>query len=134
MEEKKNTVKLSYVAAPRIFPELGFFSSWEEWLEHTEKELVSQGYVRYKQNLKREDFAYWKSFSEDGKKIYQVGLLFYDFRKYQKDMPERIGVQFECLLMDVEGRIDLSVSKDISLKQFEAISRTYYEAMVKYCN
>jgi len=134
MEEKKNTVELFYLVAPRVFPELGFFSSWNEWLEHTEKELVSQGYVRYKQNLKREDFAYWKSFSENGKKVYQVGLLFYDFRKYQKDLPERIGVQFECLLMDVEGRIDLSVSKDISLKGFETIARTFYESLTQYCD
>jgi hypothetical protein len=46
-------------------------------------------------------------------------------------MANRIGVQFECLLIN-ENRIDLSVSKDISVKEFETMCYSFYESMKKY--
>ena len=87
-------------------------TSWDEWLGKTELSLKELGYRKYKQNLKNEDFAYWKKYEG-----YQVGLFFYDFRKHQNqfNIPERIGVQFECIFTDVDAGINLSVSKDISL-------------------
>ena len=93
--------------------------------------LKEMGYRKYKQSLKNEDFAYWKTFEG-----YQVGLFFYDFRKHQNqfNIPERIGVQFECMFTDVDARIDLSVSKDISLEQFEIMAKTFIDAMFQYCH
>lgn len=102
--------------------------NWDEWLEETEAYLKKIGYRKYKQDLKHEDYAYWKKF--DG---YQVGILFYDFRKYQNqfNVSERIGIQFECMLTDIEDRVDLSVCKDILLSDFEAISKEFYNNIKK---
>lgn len=116
---------------PLLIASVSGCTSWDEWLEQIELSLKEIGYRKYKQNLKNEDFAYWKTF--DG---YQVGLFFYDFRKHQNqfNIPEGIGVQFECMFTDIDSRIDLSVSKDISLEQFEIMAKTFVDAMFKYCH
>jgi hypothetical protein len=116
---------------PLLIVSVSGCTSWDEWLEKTETSLKEIGYRKYKQNLKHEDFAYWKKFEG-----YQVGLFFYDFRKHQNEfnIPERIGVQFECMFTDIDERIDLSVSKDISLEQFEIMARTFHDAMFQYCH
>lgn len=116
---------------PLLIASVSGCTSWDEWLEKTELLLKELGYKKYKQNLKNEDFAYWKKFEG-----YQVGLFFYDFREYQNqfNIPERIGVQFECMFTDVDGRIDLSVSKDISLEKFEIMAKTFTDAMFQYCH
>lgn len=114
---------------PLLIASVSGCTSWDEWLEKTELSLKEIGYRKYKQNLKNEDFAYWKTFEG-----YQVGLFFYDFRKHQNqfNIPERIGVQFECMFTHIEARIDLSVSKDISLEQFEIMAKTFVDAMFQY--
>ena len=119
-----------------ISEEIKDFNSWDEWLEKTESFLKEQGYRKYSQGFKNCDFAYWKSFNRQDEwqdKIYQVGLLFYDFRVYQKgfNIPERIGIQYECMLQ-CEYRIDLSVSKDISLEEFEKMSEAFYLSMGEF--
>lgn len=108
--------------------------SWNEWLANAEHILGQLGYRKYVQNHKREDFAFWKSFELDGEKIYQIGILFYDFRKYMDKDPgaNRIGVQFECIPINIDCRVDLSVSKDISLSEFEEMAKTFYTSMNKY--
>ena len=63
---------------PLLIASVSGCTSWDEWLEKTELLLKELGYKKYKQNLKNEDFAYWKKFEG-----YQVGLFFYDFREYQ---------------------------------------------------
>lgn len=121
---------------PLLIASVSGCTSWDEWLEKTELSLKEIGYRKYEQSLKNEDFAYWKSFYINENKAYQVGLFFYDFRKHQNDfnIPERIGVQFECMFIDIDARIDLSVSKDITLEQFECMARTFHDAMFQYCH
>jgi hypothetical protein len=118
---------------PLLFNEKHSELEWNEWSLKIEKELIKIGYTKYFQNYKREDFSFWKPIIENGKKIFQIGILFYDFRKHnpQDPMAKRIGVQFECLLIN-ENRIDLSVSKDISVKEFETMCYSFYESMKKY--
>jgi hypothetical protein len=110
-------------------------TSWEKWLESVERALVELGYRRYVQHFKSEDFIYWKTFYDGEKKAYMVGLAFYDFRKYadRSTHADRISVQFECMLIDIDSRIDLTVSKDIPLAKFESMAKSFYEAMSQYC-
>lgn len=109
-------------------------TDWDEWLSLVEGRLKKLGYRRYNQNLKSEDFAYWKSFYDEDAKIYQIGLFFYDFRKYADRDPNanRISIQYECMLLG-RDRVDMTVSKDIDLPEFEKMARTFYEAMWQYC-
>ena len=125
---KKTTHQLP-INYPLLVDSVSECTSWDEWLEKTEASLKELGYRKYKQDVKHEDFAYWKAFEG-----YQVGIFFYDFRKYQNqfNVPERIGVQFECMFRDIDARIDLSVSKDITLEQFEIMAKTFIDSMSKY--
>ena len=109
-------------------------TDWDEWLSLVEGRLKKLGYRRYCQKLKSEDFAYWKSFYDEDAKIYQIGLFFYDFRKYADRDPNanRISIQYECMLLG-RDRVDMSVSKGIDLPEFEKMARTFYEAMWQYC-
>ena len=127
---KKTTHQLP-INYPLLIDSVSECTSWDEWLEKNEASLKELGYRKYKQDVKKEDFAYWKAFEG-----YQVGIFFYDFRKYQNqfNVPERIGVQFECMFTDIDARIDLSVSKDISLEQFEIMAKTFIDAMSQYCH
>ena len=105
------------------------YIDWDLWLTEKESFLKEQGYRKYVQNNKREDFAYWKKFTG-----YQVGLLFYDFRKYQSTDPNAncILIQYEAMFIDCDCRIDLSVSKDMSLTSFEVMAQDFYNAMRPY--
>ncbi len=102
---------------------------WESWLNSVEEYLKNKGYIKYKQDIQSEDFSYWKSF----RKKYQIGLLFYDFRKYAYRDPSanRIGIMFKCMFVGGD-RIDLDVSKDISLAAFEKMSKDFYNSLKKY--
>lgn len=112
----------------KLFKEFSDITDEDVWLEKVESKLKELGYTgRYNQNFKKEDFAYWKTFkNEDGEAIYQIGLLFYDFRKY--DAERGISIMFECML-NVDARTDLSVSDDISLEHFELMSEVFHKAM-----
>jgi len=127
---KKTTHQLP-INYPLLVDSVSECTSWDEWLEKNEASLKELGYRKYRQDVKNEDFAYWKAFEG-----YQVGIFFYDFRKYQNqfNVPERIGVQFECMFRDIDERIDLSVSKDITLEQFEIMAKTFIDSMYKYSN
>jgi hypothetical protein len=131
----KDTTQQLPINPPLLIAKVSGCTSWDEWLEKTEASLKELGYWKYNQNFKNEDFAYWKSFDINENKAYQVGLFFYDFRKYQNqfNIAERIGVQFECMFIDIDGRIDLTVSKNITLEQFEIMAQTFYSAMFQYC-
>lgn len=108
---------------------------WDQYLIDLDTDLYSKGYRKYKQNYKNEDFCYWKTFNN---KQYQVGLLLYDFRKYMDRDPigcNRIGIQYQCMILEFDNRMDLSVSDDkISLEKFEEISKDFYICMKKYGN
>jgi len=112
------------------------YTSWDNWLEITENHLSERGYKKYTQNRHGEDFTYWKTFRVNAKKAYQVGVRFYDFRKFAHTNVEcdRIGVQFDCMHIGISSRIDLNVSKDIPVEEFEDMSRDFYVAMNKYCD
>lgn len=106
---------------------------WKVWLQDFDKEVIDLGYRKYNQNHKSEDFSYWKTFYDGEEKIYQVGILVYDFGMYSEEYPNanRVSVQYECYLL-CDNRIDLSVSKDISLSEFEDMAKTFYETMIRY--
>lgn len=118
---------------PLLIADVSGSTSWDEWLSKTETKLKEKGYRKYVQNHKHEDFCYWKIFKNGEDEIYQIGILFYDFRKYADRDPyaNRIGIMYECMLLD-EGRIDMCVSKNIELVEFENIAQTFYEAMSQY--
>jgi len=127
---KENKIKF-----PKIFSKNINATSWDEWLELIDKELNNAGYRKYKQIIKSSDFQYWKSFYADNEKIYIVGLLFYDFRKYQSQDPNAniISIDYECMLLDgFGGRVDMSVSRNIKLEKFEKMSKDFHDAMLKY--
>jgi len=120
---------------PLLIADISGSTSWDEWLSETETKLKELGYRRYVQNHKNEDFCYWKTFKNGEDKTYQIGILFYDFRKYADSDPDanRIGIMYECRILD-EGRIDMSVSKNIDLVEFENMAQTFYVAMSQYCH
>lgn len=115
---------------PLLIADVSGSTSWDEWLSETETKLKELGYRRYVQNHKNEDFCYWKTFKNGEDKIYQIGILFYDFRKYADRDPyaNRIGIMYECMVLG-EDRIDMSVSKNIDLVEFENMAQTFYRAM-----
>ena len=108
-------------------------TDWDSWLLEYEANLKELGYRKFNQNHKNEDFCYWKTFKNGEDKIYQIGLLFYDFRKYADRDPyaNRIGIMYECMVLG-EDRIDMCVSKNIGLVEFENMAQTFYRAMSQY--
>ena len=118
---------------PLLIADVSGSTSWDEWLSETETKLKELGYRKYVQNHKNEDFCYWKTFKNGEDKIYQIGILFYDFRKYADSDPyaNRIGVMYECMIL-CDDRIDMCVSKNIYLNEFELMSKTFYEVMSQY--
>ena len=93
---------------------------------------------RYRRNIKKNNeeelnlkqkIAYWKKFEG-----YQVGILFYDFRVYRRrfNIPDRISIRFECIFSDIDCSIDLSVSKDVSIEEFEIMAKAFTDTMFKF--
>lgn len=117
---------------PTLFVGQKQTENWQDWLAEVEGKLKDAGYTKYFQKYKSSDFQYWKNFDINGGKAYQVGVLFYDFRRYQgrANVPETIGVQFDCLIIS-DDRIDLSISKDITVADFETISTSFYQSMME---
>lgn len=97
--------------------------NWNDWLTKVETKLKELGYKKYVQNFKREDFAYWKTFEG-----YQIGILVYDFRKYDEN--NIVSISFECMLTGLNKRIDLSVSDtNLSLAEFETMAEKFYNTI-----
>jgi hypothetical protein len=109
-------------------------NDWDKWLSDKEEDFKSKGYRKYFQNWEREDFAYWKPFYNGETKLFQVGILFYDFRKYLHSDPNanRIGTTYKCHLLSENSRIDLTVCKDITLDEFEVMAKTFYLNMNQF--
>ncbi len=118
---------------PLLIVDVSGSTSWDEWLYETETKLKEIGYRRYVQNHKNEDFCYLKTFKNGEDKVYQIGILFYDFRKYadRDKFANRIGIMYECMVL-CEDRIDMCVSKNIDLVEFENMAQTFYVAMSQY--
>lgn len=129
------TLKIQYMSKTKQKSQKAFAihnvsssTDWKQYLEDLHTYLTELGFRKYNQNLKHEDFAYWKKYDDK----YQIGLFVYDFTKY--DQPKnKVSIQFECMPIDIDCRCDLSVSKDIELPEFEEMAKTFYEAMIKYC-
>ena len=102
--------------------------NWDKFLEEKETELKSKGYRKYFQCHKRSDFQYFKTID----KKYQIGIFFYDFRPHYNDINSRISISYECFLFPGDSRIDLSVSKDISIEEFEKMSEVFYLSMKEF--
>ena len=101
-----------------------------KYLEDLDNFLKDKGFRKYNQNHKGEDFAYWKQYDEK----YQIGLLIYDLRKYpQDDFEKRVSIAFECMPLEIDGRCDLCVSKDIELHEFEMMADSFYNTKAEYC-
>jgi hypothetical protein len=102
-----------------------------------EEELKADGYTKYIQHYKNEDYLYWKSFAktvdEDGHKSggYSVGFAFWDWSKYPQFTEEKcIGIQNEFMLGTHENisRLDVSISDDkITREEFEEFCKEFYE-------
>jgi len=100
---------------------------WDKYLSDIDSYLRNLGFRKYDQKHKGEDFAYWENY--DG---YSIGILVYDFRKYEAVPHKIVSLQFECMINDIDCRIDLTVSKSIELPEFEAMSKDFYNAMKRY--
>lgn len=107
-------------------------TDYDKYLVDLHDYLTTKGFKKHKQGLLGlfgEDFSYWKQY--DNK--YQIGLLIYDWRKYEQHTAEKkIGIMFECLPLRIEGRCNLSVSRNIELHEFEQMAASFYNAMRKY--
>lgn len=119
---------------PNLFSENKEIQDWDEWLSATEAKLKESGYGRYVQNHKNEDFAYWKTMKNGEEVTHQIGILFYDSRKYKDVDPfsDKIGIQFETMFCRIDHRIDMCVSKDITLAEYEEMSEHFYNSMLKF--
>ena len=106
-----------------------FTGDWDQWLEEFEKNLKERGYKKYRQDFRGSDFQYWKAFPSSKNHKYQVGVLFFDFRRYRDG--ENITVQYYCMTSG-DDSIDLIISKNIDLSEFEEMARVFYESMKPY--
>ena len=111
--------------------DLGEFETWDEWLAAAEDALKKRGYTRYKNHSERSDFSYYKTFYSGDKKLYQVGLLFYDFRKFKNQdvNSDRIGVGFRSYII-CDNSVSMTFSGDISVEEFEELARVFYFTMI----
>lgn len=103
--------------------------NWDAWLKDFDAEVKKLGYHISSTRIGNEDFCYCKTIK--GK--YLLVLMIYDFRKFADRDPRanRIGLQYQVLLSG-NHRIDMIVSKHISVDEFEAMAGTFYEAMKQY--
>ncbi len=96
-------------------------------LKKIETELLRLGYRKYNQNINSSDYQFWKSFKD-----YSVGVLVYDFTKFDVLIQKEFSIQYECMLNDMNCRIDMAVKKDINISEFERMSLHFYETMKDY--
>ena len=98
-----------------------------------EDSLINRGYKKYKQNYRREDYMYWKSFErdEDNRKGYSVGFAFYDWNKYpQYSEFETYSVALHFLLGNDLGidRLDVDITDDkMTVEEFEEFCAELYK-------
>ena len=105
--------------------------NWGLFLVQLHEDMTSRGYTKYNQKLHGESFSYFKTFY--GK--YQIGVLVYDWREYPAAYAreKQVSFQYECMPVDLNGRVDLSVCNDtITLEEFEEMSEHFYVSMKKY--
>lgn len=118
------------IDTPKLIPMRAMYT-WGEWLTETEKGLKYLGYSRFEQEYKDEDFTYWKVFYSGDERIYQIGISFYDFRKHTNklSLPNRIGVEYECMILNLDTRVCLTMGSSLTLPDFETMSMEFYDLM-----
>jgi len=116
---------------PLILFKKNEIKSWDQWLKEVEVQLKLRGYRKFNQNLHHEDFAYWKIIYDGNRELYQIGVFFYDFRKYSTTDPRanKIQLEFECMLLNTNSRIELVVEKELNIEDFEDMSKDFYDSM-----
>lgn len=91
--------------------------------------LIKAGYKELKKGYRNEDSGWWKSFHDEA---YQIGVLIYDFAKFEGGMERPVGVQFECIVSKNPKitRLDLIACDDaMTISEFEAIAETFYQSV-----
>ena len=117
----------------KIKPEL-VNDNWDSWLSEFESNLADICYKKYNQNYKSESFSYWKSFKIGTKKVYQIGVLFYDFREFSGiiHMADLINITYDCRILGVNNVIDMSCFGNVDVSEFEEMAKDFYNTMKKY--
>lgn len=104
-------------------------------LSDIETKLKAAGYKKKSGHAKSEDFGFWQTFYVEEKKAYQIGILFYDWRKYldRNASDNKIVVQYECMLIcETYSRVDLSVcDENMDAAKFEAMAAKLHEMFGK---
>ena len=114
----------------KIFNQNPKTTDWKQYLVDLDTYLRLQGFRKYAQGLKNETYAYWKKYDNNK---YQIGILVYDWSTYEiHNVPKKVGLQFECMPINIDSRCDLTVCNDIELPEFESMAKDFYEAMSKY--
>lgn len=100
--------------------------NWDAWLRDFNAEMINRGYRKYNQHIQNEDFSYCKTVKEK----YLLAVMVYDFRKFadRDEKANRIGLQYQVYLTG-NHRIDMIISKRISIDEFEAMAEKFYQAM-----
>ena len=100
--------------------------------------LVDDGWKKSTMSIKKEDFYYYKGYEEyknvfdDTSYRYEILILFYDWRKYGKDVlkargDEVISVTIIVMPLDLKlGRVDLEFNVFDSVTGIERIASDYY--------
>lgn len=102
---------------------------WAEYLVNLDEYLVEKGFEKHEQNLKYEDFVYWKDYEG----LYRIGIFVFDFSKHKSyTLKNEVMLQFECIISNTKGFCDLVVTKEIELAEFEKMSLDFYRVMFKY--
>lgn len=105
----------------------------KETLKIFEQKLLDKGYIKYKQNYRREDYMYWKGFSKNKNKgkSYSIGFAIYDWSKYpQFKEKENISVSFHFLLGNNHNldRLDIDIMDDkMTIEEVELFGEEFYK-------
>jgi hypothetical protein len=119
---------------PKIFSIEPTDLSWDDWLVLVEEKLRSKGYIKFFQNFEKETFSYFKLVKNSkGEGVYNIGILFYDFRQYAAKDPaaDCISTTYRCHLLKLDDRVDLDISLDISIDSFETMAKEFVDLI--YC-
>ncbi len=103
------------------------------WLETFEQELKDKGYRKHLPPAgSYADYCYDRVITDQEEKIYQNLFLIYTHQA-NRQADTFVGVQFECYLLGLNKRIDLTVSCDCeSIEQYETMAKQFYQSMKQF--
>lgn len=95
------------------------------FISNFENEFKNEGYTKQINKFNVEDFSYWKSFKDEkGKSLYQIGVLFYDYRSIGENL---IRTRFQCSILIREG-VEMTVNRNISLHEFQEMAIKFFKS------